>query len=98
MQIVKDLETQPAFQFIMGILALMLGILMVLAHNVWEMAWPVAVTIVGWLAIGKGLMRLMFPKHSQKLIHHMLDHKGLQGFMILFLIAFALFFLYYGFR
>ena len=98
MQVLKDMEMQPAFQFVMGILALIFGILMVLAHNVWEMAWPVAVTVVGWLAIGKGVMRLMYPKLSVRLIHRWVDHDGLRVFMIALIIAMALFFLYYGFR
>ena len=31
------------------------------AHNIWAAGWPVLVTIVGWIAVLSGLVRMLFP-------------------------------------
>jgi len=45
--------------FIVGVIALVAGLAMILAHNVWSGgALPVIVTLIGWLALIKGLLLL----------------------------------------
>ncbi len=45
-----------------GMIALSMGLAMILAHNVWRGgATPVLVTLIGWLALAKGLMLLFVP-------------------------------------
>lgn len=47
----------PAMLFIGGILTLVAGLAIVLSHNVWSGgALPVVVTLVGWIALVKGLL------------------------------------------
>ena len=45
-----------------GIAALVIGVLIVLNHNIWEPSWVVVITILGWLAVVKGVLLLVFPK------------------------------------
>lgn len=52
--------SSPIFTFIGGAIALLLGILIVVSHNVWVAKWPVLITILGWLALIKGVVRLLF--------------------------------------
>lgn len=60
-----DMATQlagnTALVFIAGLLSLVAGVAIVRAHNVWSGGWPVVVTVVGWLAIVGGLVRMWFP-------------------------------------
>jgi len=48
--------------YIAGIIALAMGLAMVLGHNVWSGGvLPVVVTLVGWIALIKGLLILFLP-------------------------------------
>ncbi|MEW5963784.1 MAG: hypothetical protein AB1749_09500 [Pseudomonadota bacterium] len=47
--------------FLSGIL-LLAGIAIVRVHNVWSGGWPVLVTVIGWLAVAGGLLRMWMPQ------------------------------------
>lgn len=48
--------------YVIGIILVFAGLAMVLGHNVWSGGvLPVVVTVVGWLALGKGLFFLFAP-------------------------------------
>ena len=52
----------PGASLMAGILGLVAGLAMVLAHNVWSGGMqPVLVTLVGWIALLKGLVLLFLP-------------------------------------
>jgi hypothetical protein len=44
-----------------GVLWLIIGLLIVVDHNIWVADWPVIITIVGWILLLQGLMRLFVP-------------------------------------
>lgn len=44
-----------------GFMALIVGYALVTYHNDWVKSWEVLVTILGWLALVKGVMFLAFP-------------------------------------
>lgn len=48
--------------FIAGFFELLIGILVVLNHNVWIQSWPVIITIVGYLLILEAVMMLANPQ------------------------------------
>ncbi len=50
------------FSFTMGLLAFLTGAAAVSVHNVWAADWRVFVTLVGWLALLKGVFKLFFPR------------------------------------
>ena len=59
---VTALLHNPSMIFIVGIIILAGGLAMVLAHNIWSRgALAVVVTIVGWIALIKGLFFLFLP-------------------------------------
>ena len=45
-----------------GAIVLIMGLMMVLSHNIWDGTWRVIVTLVGWSATTKGAMAMLFPK------------------------------------
>ena len=55
-----------ATMFFWGIVSLVIGIAMVLVHNVWVPDWRVIVTILGWSSLAKGLDVLFLPEHMRK--------------------------------
>jgi hypothetical protein len=51
----------PALSILVGILTLLAGLAIVNAHNLWVSDWRVIITILGWLAIIRGVLSLLFP-------------------------------------
>jgi hypothetical protein len=49
-----------------GVMALVVGFLIVNSHNVWVKDWTVLVTILGWLALVKGVALFLIPQPFMK--------------------------------
>ncbi|MFC1655739.1 hypothetical protein ACFL3C_02620 [Patescibacteria group bacterium] len=59
-----DMLKSKAYVFMGGAFALVVGLLLVMYHNVWEWQWYVIITIIGWIALVKGVLLLVFPKFA----------------------------------
>jgi len=79
-----------------GFIALVAGFALVTFHNDWVKSWEVLVTIIGWLALVKGVMLLAFPTTMVKMTKSMLSAKNL-NVMALIVVALGLVFGYFGF-
>lgn len=84
-----------ATMFVWGVTSLTIGIAMVLTHNVWVLDWRVAVTILGWLTLLKGLDILFLPEHMRKRWPKMGRRQWL--LVLVFLLFFGLAIAYLGF-
>lgn len=60
-KVYKSFVKDPALTYLGGAMALVAGFLIVYFHNVWIKDWIVLVTILGWAALVKGVMLLVFP-------------------------------------
>jgi hypothetical protein len=60
-ELVEQISRDPGVIFLSGILLFVVGLSIVRAHNIWAGGWPVLVTVLGWLAILSGLVRMLFP-------------------------------------
>ena len=49
-----------------GYITMLLGLMTVVAHNVWIWDWPVAITILGWITLFKGIEKIGFPDRVNK--------------------------------
>ena len=58
----EEMVKNASFMYLGGLLALVVGFLVITYHNIWENSWVVLVTIIGWLALLKGLLLLIFPR------------------------------------
>lgn len=54
------LSDQPLMMF-SGAIAMIIGLLIVVTHNVWVSDWPLLITLIGWLALLQGIFRVFFP-------------------------------------
>jgi hypothetical protein len=59
--IIDGLSQSPALIMIAGYAAFVPGLAIVYFHNRWTGGWPVLVTVMGWLALVVGLLRMIFP-------------------------------------
>jgi ABC-type bacteriocin/lantibiotic exporter with double-glycine peptidase domain len=53
--------------FFGGILIFIIGVASVLSHNIWSVNWGLVITILGWVAIIKGIMLLFWPTMVRKI-------------------------------
>ena len=75
--LLKEFISSRALIFTTGVLALVAGVAIVNAHNLWVPDWRVLVTVLGWLMILRGLMNLVFPITVQTLGDRMIaSHAG----------------------
>lgn len=58
---IEQAAHQPALITLSGIATFVAGLAIVRTHNVWEFDWPVIVTVLGWLFVIGGLVRILFP-------------------------------------
>ena len=73
----REFVDSRALLFLGGILALVIGLVLVNTHNVWVADCPVVITIFGWLAIGAGVVRTAFPGLTRRMGDAMLISRPL---------------------
>jgi len=49
-----------------GYITFLLGLITVVLHNIWAADWRVAVTILGWITLFKGIEKVGFPDRINK--------------------------------
>jgi hypothetical protein len=65
----RDLITEALASHVLiylsGVLTLLAGIAIVMAHNRWSGGWPVVITVLGWLMVIGGVIRIVAPQLVQ---------------------------------
>ena len=61
MGLTGDYRRHPALLMFAGIFTLILGIIMVLFHNLWVRDWRVIITVFSWLTFIKGVSIVLCP-------------------------------------
>jgi len=56
------------FLVLTGFISLFIGLLHVILHSIFELDWRLMITLVGYLILFKGIMRLAFPQKVIKMI------------------------------
>jgi uncharacterized membrane protein len=51
--------------YLSGVLSLLAGLAIVIAHNRWSGGWPVIITVLGWLMVIGGVIRIVVPQVAQ---------------------------------
>ena len=71
-----ELEKSTSNVFYGGLISLVIGYFLVSYHNVWKLDAGIILTIMGWVAVFKGMALLMMPKHTMKMYKGILKGKG----------------------
>ena len=67
-QALEEFFASRSMLFLNGLLALAVGIAMAVSHSVWQLNWRGLITLVGYLSIAKGIVRIGFPEVSKKAV------------------------------
>jgi hypothetical protein len=89
----ESFERSQGLTFTSGFFTLVFGMVLVTFHNLWVKNWIVLITIVGWMALLKGIMLIMFPK---AISHFKGMYKNIKVWGIIMLVL-GLLFGYFGF-
>ena len=56
-----------ALVYLAGAAALTLGLSIVLTHNIWTADWRVIITLIGWVSLAAGVVRVLFPDSVKRI-------------------------------
>jgi len=84
-QLGKTIEMTENKSFVIstGYISLLLGLATVVLHNVWVWDWKVAITILGWSTLIKGILKIGFPEFIHKQAQHFKAHQIIEAVMLL---------------
>ena len=72
----SDSLSHAGLMTLTGLVALAIGLLIVVSHNIWVPAWPALVTLFGWFLIFQGIMRIFWPEVFAKTMKNILSKSG----------------------
>lgn len=73
--IMKDFIQHKTFIFVSGLTSILLGMIVIILHNVWIEGWPVFITLLGWVVFLNGIYRLFFLDHFMKVMKKIIATK-----------------------
>lgn len=62
-QIFNDLKDEK-FLIVSSFIAIIVGLVNISFHNIWELNWRLIITLIGWISLFIGLSLFMFPKRA----------------------------------
>jgi hypothetical protein len=80
-----------------GYITFLLGLITVTLHNIWVLDWRLAITILGWTTLLKGIEKIAFPGRVNKIAQKFKGGQQFWGFVI-FLIGVFYFWISLNFR
>jgi len=97
---VKALLNNSPLMFLLGVMTLIGGLAMVLAHNVWSGgAAPLVVTLIGWVTLAKGLVFLFLqPEQETALFLDTMQYERLFYVYLSVSLVIGIYLTYEGFR
>ena len=96
--IASDIMARREVFFILAIITLILGLLLVMSHNIWVMGWPVIISLFGWLVLISGIIRLFLPEWAPRMSRPFLNHPmsmKITAIVLLLIGVYLLFHVYY---
>jgi hypothetical protein len=89
--LLSQFEANSLWTFVTGAFILLFGLIVVAAHQYWQGAAAIIVSLLGWLVVLRGLLLLAFPRTFVSVANSMI---GAQAWWVTLCIAFALVGLY----
>jgi uncharacterized membrane protein len=84
-EIFEDLKDRK-FANLVAFIGIIVGLLNILFHNVWEAQWYLIITLIGWAALFEGLFLFTFPGRVSK----MFDTSHVKLIQVLYMLLFLL--------
>lgn len=95
---IQGLMNNDPLMLYIGCMTVIMGILLVVSHNLWEWSWRVLVTIVAWIVLLKGIGILVFPHTMDQITLYFITNSNFAHSVAVFELFLGLLFCYFGFR
>ncbi|MFH1546801.1 MAG: hypothetical protein ABIE14_05495 [Patescibacteria group bacterium] len=87
-KMIKDFEEHEGLTYFAGIVIMILGLIVIRNHNIWEFSAAGVVTLVGWASFLKGTIFLIAPNFLFELSKPIIKNAGVMKFaMSVWLVA-----------
>jgi hypothetical protein len=86
-----------AILFLAGLITFPAGLAIVLTHNIWVADWPLIITIVGWLTMFSGAVRIVAPEGAIRYGRRAYDRPGGPLFGALVWLALGIVLTFFGY-
>jgi len=96
-KLLEEFATSPALLYLSGMMATVVGFLLVIFHNIWTLDWSVIITAFGWIALVKGLVLMALPEMYGKIFGFMRQRTTFLKVYSVFVLLLGIFFLVLGF-
>jgi hypothetical protein len=93
----RDFDHESFARLVIGCVAIGLGTVLILNHNIWEWDYRGLITLFGWTALIKGFSYLVLPKHAVNFTKGMLKSKGNMQIFLVACLIFGAYLTYKGF-
>ncbi|MCH9807613.1 MAG: hypothetical protein K0U74_07775 [Alphaproteobacteria bacterium] len=67
-QFTREAVSNRPLIFLAGILLMLAGLTIIQTHNLWVWDWRVIITVLGWLCVLGGLVRIFSPEYAQTIV------------------------------
>lgn len=95
---ITNLLHNPPLMFIAGFISLIIGILMVVSHNIWEWSWRIIITIIAWTVLIKGISIIIYPHVIDRVTYYFVRDINLAYASIGVNLVLGLVLIYFGFQ
>ncbi|MGB8606003.1 hypothetical protein [Bradyrhizobium sp.] len=95
--IAEEFLASRALMFLSGLAIMPVGVAIVLKHNIWTADWRVLITIVGWLNVVSGVLRLFGPLFVVRAGHAILKQPYFTSVAAAIWVVFGLLFCFFGY-
>jgi len=96
-RVMDDFSKNTAVLLYGGLMALVIGVVIILTHNVWEGGWPVVITVIGWVGFLKGVWMIVFPTTVPKFLRAYQKNGNLLMFQGIGALSLGVVLTYFGF-
>jgi len=96
-RIMEDFSKNAALLFFAGLFALVIGVVIILTHNVWVANWTVMITIIGWAGLIKGIWMIVFPNTVYKFMQAYQKNENLLTVHSVIVLIFGAVLTFFGF-
>lgn len=85
-----EMTDNKAFVISTGYITMLMGLVTVILHNIWVADWRLAITILGWSTLIKGISKIGFPEQIHKQAQRFKKNQWVSAVMIIILGVFLL--------
>lgn len=95
---VQELIKDTPLMLVIGFWTLILGLIMVVSHNIWQWNWRTIITIISWLVFLKGASIIFYPQYIDHATTLFIENKGIAYSAAGFDLILGVLLCYLGFR